>query len=192
MSPAWLARRERIRLLIDARAYFPRRRFLLRWPLKLILALAFPRFGVLYFHRMNKRLKLRGWKGPAYLCYLANYYLNNVDISPFADIGAGVEFPHPLAVVIGGRSVLGPRTVVFSCVTLGTNSARAADTGYPTVGSDCYIGAGAKLIGPIRVGHRCVIGANSVVIRDVENGVSSAGVPARPLSVSALWSQAAR
>lgn len=181
MNAAKLVRVEHARLGIDFRTYFPGLKNWRRLPLKLALAVIYPRFGAVYFHRMNRSFRLRGWNKLAYAFYLTNYYLNHVDISPLSDIGSAVEFSHPIGIVIGGSSSIGRRTKVFSCVTLGTNSVWIPDSGFPKVGHDCFIGTGAKLIGAITIGNRATIGANSVVIRDVPAGSVAAGVPAKIL-----------
>ena len=113
--------------------------------------------------------------------YLLNYYLNNVDISNNCDIGVGVKMSHPLAIVIGGTTVIGDNCTILSCVTFGTNSAVGKHNGYPVLGNNCYIGTGAKIIGNITLGDNVVVGANSVVTKSVPPGIVVAGVPAKPI-----------
>jgi len=98
-----------------------------------------------------------------------------VEISKNATIGEGVYFVHPVGVVIGGDARIGDRVRFYGGNTIGT----ARDDGYPTIEDDVVIGAGARILGPIRIGARSKIGANAVVVTDVPPDSVAAGVPAR-------------
>jgi serine O-acetyltransferase len=91
-------------------------------------------------------------------------------------VDAGVYIAHG-QVVIDGFVEVQRGTVIFPWVTIGL---RAGDVRGPTIGRDVHIGTGAKLIGPITVGPRARIGANSVVVDDVAEGITVVGSPARP------------
>lgn len=96
-----------------------------------------------------------------------------------AEIGAGLILPHTSGIVIGCGAKVGRYCLILQQVTLG-ESYRFGDEGlYPTVGNRCVVGAGAKVLGPIHVGHSCLIGANSVVVQDVPPESVAAGIPAR-------------
>ena len=82
--------------------------------------------------------------------------------------------PHPNGVVIAPDANIGINCIIFQQVTIGT-----ADGGYPTIGNNVLIGAGAKILGPVKIGDGAKIGANAVVLRDVPAGCAAAGVPAR-------------
>jgi serine O-acetyltransferase len=99
-----------------------------------------------------------------------------VDIYPQARIGPGLCLVHLGAIVVGPGSVLGDRVTLQSCVTLGQKD---PTTGEPHLGSDVYVGTGAKLLGNICVGSGAVIGANAVVVGDVPSQHVAVGVPAR-------------
>ena len=99
-----------------------------------------------------------------------------VDIYPQTRIGPGLCLVHLGAIVVGPGSVLGERVTLQSCVTLGQKN---STTGEPHVGSDVYVGTGAKLLGSIRVGSGTVIGANALVIDNVPDKHIAVGVPAR-------------
>ena len=90
----------------------------------------------------------------------------------------GVYLAHG-QVVIDGFVEIGRGAVIFPWVTIGL---RAGDFRGPVLGHDVHVGTGAKVIGPVRVGTRARIGANSVVVDDVADGITVAGSPARPLS----------
>ncbi len=75
--------------------------------------------------------------------------------------------------------VIGDRVGIMHDVTLGTSMERP---GVPTIGNDVFIGTGAKILGPVRVGDGAIIAANSLVITDVPRGATAIGVPARMLN----------
>lgn len=81
--------------------------------------------------------------------------------------------PHPYGVVIHSAVVLGERVVILHQVTVG---ARNIDDRAPVVEDDVFIGAGAKVLGGIRVGRGCIIGANAVVTHDIPPGSTVIGV----------------
>ena len=93
------------------------------------------------------------------------------DITP----GSGTYFIHSLGTVVGGTAVIGDRVRFMGNNTVGT----ARDNGYPTIEDDVEVGCGARILGPIRVGARSVIGANSVVLSDVPPDSVAVGAPAR-------------
>lgn len=95
-----------------------------------------------------------------------------------ASIGAEFHLVHSGNVKIHPQSVIGDRVGIMHDVTLGTSNDRA---GAPTLGNDVFVGAGAKILGPVRVGDGARIAANSLVISDVPPGVTAIGVPARAI-----------
>lgn len=96
------------------------------------------------------------------------------DIDLRANIGQGIRLPHPNGVVIHSDSVIGDHCMIMQQVTIGQLSV----PGVPKIGSNVYIGAGAKVLGPITIGDGAVIGANAVVLCDVPSGYTAVGVPA--------------
>lgn len=103
--------------------------------------------------------------------------VSGADIPTNASIGGGFVLLHPNGVVIHSRAIIGPNCLIFQQVTLGTDRRG----GVPVIGGHVDIGAGAKLIGGIRVGDHAQIGANAVVLCDVPEGGVAVGVPAKVL-----------
>jgi serine O-acetyltransferase len=105
-----------------------------------------------------------------------------VEIHPAAKIGRGLFIDHGSGVVIGETAEVGDDVTMYQGVTLGgTGFARGKR--HPTVGDEVMIGSGAKLLGPIEVGARSKIGANSVVIHDVPENATVVGNPGHPVRV---------
>lgn len=102
-------------------------------------------------------------------------------INAHAEIDPSCSFPHNgLGVVINGDCKIGGGTVVYQQVTLGVSNAGGAMVGSsPSIGRNCIIGTGAKILGGITVGDNCRIGANAVVLKDVPDNSTAVGVPAR-------------
>lgn len=89
-------------------------------------------------------------------------------------IGGGLALPHADGVIIGEGVVIGERCTLFQQVTLGQSGG-----GYPRLGDDVIVYAGAKIIGEVFVGDRCIVGANAVVTKDCPSDSVVAGVPAK-------------
>jgi serine O-acetyltransferase len=96
------------------------------------------------------------------------------DISRDARIAASARFPHPTGVVIHRDAVVGENCLIMQQVTLG----QLATGGAPKLEAGVYAGAGARILGPVRIGAGARIGANAVVLQDVPAGATAVGVPA--------------
>jgi serine O-acetyltransferase len=96
------------------------------------------------------------------------------DIPLNSKIGGGLILPHPNGIVIHPDAVIGPNCLIFQQVTIGTRG----PGGVPAIGGHVDIGAGAKVLGPIRIGNHVVIGANAVVLQDVPDNCMAVGIPA--------------
>ena len=100
----------------------------------------------------------------AALVFWAVRHAYGCSLAPTARLFGGLSLPHPQGIVVGPGAVVGPRAWVFQNVTIGGAPGR---DGFPTVGADARIFAGAVLAGPIVLGDEVIVGANCVVARDV-------------------------
>ncbi len=108
--------------------------------------------------------------------------VTGIEIHPAATIGEEFFIDHGSGVVIGETAEIGDRVTLYQGVTLGgTGFARGKR--HPTVQDDVTIGSGAKLLGPVTVGHGAKVGANTVVIEDVPANSTVVGNPGHPVRV---------
>lgn len=108
--------------------------------------------------------------------------ITGIEIHPAANIGHGFFIDHGMGVVIGETAEIGDDVTLYQGVTLG-GTGFATGKRHPTVQANVTIGSGAKLLGPITVGHGSKIGANSVVIHDVPANSTVVGNPGHPVRV---------
>jgi serine O-acetyltransferase len=116
--------------------------------------------------------------------FLANVtrVATGVEIHPAARIGRALFIDHGAGVVIGETAEIGDEVTLYQGVTLGGTGFQRGKR-HPTVGSDVVIGSGAKVLGPVTIGDRAKIGANSVVIHDVPGNSTVVGNPGHPVRV---------
>jgi serine O-acetyltransferase len=112
----------------------------------------------------------------------ASRAVTGVEIHPAARIGEEFFIDHGSGVVIGETAEIGDRVTLYQGVTLG-GTGFAPGKRHPTVEDDVTIGSGAKLLGPVTVGHRAKVGANTVVIEDVPVDSTVVGNPGHPVKV---------
>jgi len=105
--------------------------------------------------------------------------VSGADIPLTCSIGGGLVIPHPNGIVIHPSAQIGVNCIIFQQVTIGT----IAEGGFPVIGGHVDIGAGAKILGSVRIGANANIGANAVVLQDVPSGAVAVGVPARVISM---------
>ena len=108
--------------------------------------------------------------------------LTGIEIHPAAQIGSEFFIDHGTGVVIGETAEIGDRVTLYQGVTLG-GTGFATGKRHPTVQDNVTIGSGAKLLGPINVGHGAKVGANSVVVHDVPPNATVVGNPGHPVRV---------
>ena len=118
---------------------------------------------------------------PRALAYVSRS-LTGIEIHPAAKIGDGLFIDHGMGVVIGETAEVGENVTMYQGVTLG-GTGFATGKRHPTVECNVTIGSGAKLLGPITIGHGAKIGANAVVIHDVPPNSTVVGNPGHPVRV---------
>ena len=140
--------------------------------------LFFKGFQALQAYRIGHWLWNNGRIDMAYFVQMRCSEVFGVDIHPAARIGTGVMIDHAHSIVIGETAVVGNDVSMLHSVTLGGTGKEDGDR-HPKIGDGVMIGAGAKVLGNIRVGHSSRIAAGSVVLADVPPCKTVAGVPAR-------------
>ncbi|TRW43822.1 serine O-acetyltransferase EpsC [Georgenia yuyongxinii] len=144
------------------------------------VALAYPGVHALWVHRVAHRM----WHAspllrlPARLLSQFTRARTGIEIHPGARLGRRLFIDHGMGVVIGETAEVGHDVVMFHGTTLG-GTTMSRGKRHPTVGDRVMIGAGAKVLGPVRVGSDAKVGANAVVVKDVPPGAVAVGVPAR-------------
>lgn len=141
------------------------------------VVLTSPGLHAVWLHRFSHALWKRGGHLPARVLSQVGRSVTGVEIHPGATIGQRFFIDHGMGVVIGETAEIGDDVLMYHQVTLGGRSDEPGKR-HPTVGSNVLIGAGAKILGPITVGDGSRVGANAVVVADVEQGCSAVGVPA--------------
>src|SRR5579875_3111461 len=146
------------------------------------ILMTWPGVQALLAHRLASRLFRAGMPLPARLIATLTRSLTGIEIHPAAEIGPGLFIDHGMGVVIGETAELGADVTIYQGVTLG-GTGFATGKRHPTVGDRVTIGSGAKLLGPITVGHDAKIGANTVVIHDVPPNSTVVGIPGHPVRI---------
>ncbi|RJP75136.1 MAG: serine O-acetyltransferase [Candidatus Abyssobacteria bacterium SURF_17] len=138
----------------------------------------YPGFHAIRFHRVSHwlwthRLRFLG----RLLSHIARF-LTGIEIHPGAKIGPGFFIDHGMGVVIGETSELGENVTLYHGVTLGGTSWKK-EKRHPTLGNNVVVGAGATVLGPIKVGDHSRIGSGSVVVEDVPPNTTVVGIPGK-------------
>jgi len=146
------------------------------------ILLTWPGVQALLAHRLANRLhRARVPILPFAVSYLSRA-VTGIEIHPGASIGPGLFIDHGSGVVIGETAEIGENVTLYQGVTLGGTGFQSGKR-HPTVGDNVTIGSGAKLLGPIEVGHGAKVGANSVVVEDVPPRSTVVGNPGHPVRV---------
>ena len=141
-----------------------------------------PGIQALLSHRVAHALHMAGVPLLPRAIALASRALTGIEIHPAARIGEGLFIDHGSGVVIGETAEIGSDVTLYQGVTLG-GTGFATGKRHPTIEDNVTIGSGAKLLGPITIGHGAKIGANSVVITDVPPNSTVVGNPGHPVRV---------
>src|ERR1700727_1058850 len=150
-------------------------------PTALQVIFAYPGVHALWGHRISHWLWKRRAKVAARVVGELTRIFTGVEIHPGAILGTGLFIDHATGVVIGETAEVGDDVTIYHGVTLGGIS---TDPGkrHPTIGDRVIIGAGAKILGPIKIGDDSRIGANAVVVKEVPSSSVVVGVPGQAIS----------
>ena len=152
--------------------------------------LFFKGFRALQAHKVSNLLWLAERHSLALFIQGRSSEVYGVDIHPAAQIGNGVMIDHATGVVIGETSVIENDVSIFQGVTLGGTGKESGDR-HPKVREGVLLSAGATILGNVEIGRNAKVAAGSVVLSDVEEGVTVAGIPAKVVgsSISDIPSQ---
>ena len=144
--------------------------------------LTYSGFHALLAYRVAHRLKR--WHIPLIPRAISQMarLLTGIEIHPVAKIGTGFFIDHGMGVVIGETAEIGDHVTLFQGVTLG-GTGKERGKRHPTLGNHVVVGAGAKILGGIKIGDHVKVGANSVVLKSVPANSTVIGVPARVIKM---------
>lgn len=151
----------------------------------------YPGLHAIYLHKLSRRLW--SWR-LHWLGRLVSHFgrwITGIEIHPGATIGRRVFIDHGMGVVIGETAEIGDDTTLYHGVTLGGTTWNKGKR-HPTLGKSVVVGAGAKILGPIRIGDGAKVGSNAVVVKDVPDEATVVGVPGRIVEASASQPAARR
>jgi serine O-acetyltransferase len=140
--------------------------------------LCYPGLHAVWIHRLSHRLWQWGFTTPARLLSHWARCLTGIEIHPAAVIGRRFFIDHGMGVVIGETTVIGDDVMIYQQVTLGGTGKRRSKR-HPTLEDGVVVGAGAKVLGNITIGHHTQIGAGSVVVKDTPPNCTVVGMPGK-------------
>lgn len=139
---------------------------------------SYPGVQAILLHRLANFLHRLGIPYvPRFISHI-NRLVTQIEIHPGAKIGKDFFIDHGGGIVIGETSEIGDNVTIYQGVTLGGISMKR-EKRHPTVGNDVVIGAGARILGPVKIGNKVRIGANAVVTEDIPDDSVVVGVPGR-------------
>ncbi len=143
--------------------------------------LLFPGFKALIYYKISRFFYLKKFYFLSRWISYRGRRKTGIEIHPGAIIGNNLFIDHGMGVVIGETCIIGDNVIIYHGVTLG---ATGKDIGkrHPNIGNNVVIGAGAKVLGNIKVGDNVKIGAGAVVLNDIRDNVTVVGVPAKEVN----------
>lgn len=162
----------------------------LRGRLRVLEVPLYASFWALLLHRVAHALHATGLPVIPRLLSQVARWMTGIEIHPASVIGPGLFIDHGMGVVIGETAIVGASVVLFHGVTLGGVDGRPGRR-HPLVEDEVLIGAGAKILGPVRIGRGARVGAQAVVLADVTPGTTVVGIPAREVARRARSAPAA-
>ena len=129
-------------------------------------------------HRLSHHLYQKGHYFQARAISQTARFLTGIEIHPAAVIGKCFFIDHGMGVVIGETAEIGDNCTVYQGVTLG-GTGKDVGKRHPTLGDNVMVGAGAKVLGPVKIGSNSKIAANAVVLHPVPENSTAVGIPAK-------------
>lgn len=133
--------------------------------------LLYPGFHVLIFYRISHFLYKHKLFFLARLISQIGRFFTGIEIHPGATIGKRLFIDHGMGIVIGETSTIGNDCTIYHNATLG-GTGKDQNKRHPDLGNNVMVGAGAKILGPIKIGNNVKIGANSIVLKDIPDNVT--------------------
>jgi len=157
---------------------------------KLSLILTYPGVKAVFFHQIAHFFCLAKFDLIARIISQTSRFFTGIEIHPKAKIGKNLFIDHGMGVVIGETSEIGDNVTIYHMATLGgispsvdSNSQRETKR-HPTLKDNVVVGSGAQILGPIIIGKNAKIGANAVVIKDVDDNAIMVGIPAKNVGIT--------
>ncbi|MHB8963808.1 MAG: serine O-acetyltransferase EpsC [Saccharofermentanales bacterium] len=136
----------------------------------------YPGFHILVYHKVAHFFFKIKWYFIARLISQSGRFWTGIEIHPGAVIGSGLFIDHGMGIVIGETAEIGDNCTLYHGCTLG-GTGKDKGKRHPSLGNNVLVGAGAKILGPFKVGDNAMIGANAVVLNEVPAGATVVGVP---------------
>ena len=140
------------------------------------VVILYPGFHAVLFHRVTHFLYCKKIYFIARLISQIARHFTGIEIHPGAQIGSKLFIDHGIGVVIGETTTIGDNCIIYHNVTLG-GTGKDKQKRHPDIGNNVMIGAGAKVLGPIKIGNNVKIGANSVVLKNIPDNTTVVGIP---------------
>jgi len=140
--------------------------------------ICYPGLHAVILHRISHKFYIKGYKTCARIFSQISRFFTGIEIHPAAKIGPGLFIDHGMGVVIGETAEIGSNVTIYQGATLG-GTGKDVGKRHPTIGDNVVISAGAKILGPFKIGDNSKVGANSVVLKEVSEDCTVVGVPGR-------------
>lgn len=150
---------------------------------KLEIFLLYPGVHALIYHRFAHWLYKRRLRFLARFVSQWSRFWTGIEIHPGATIGKRFVIDHGMGIVIGETAEIGDDVLLYQGVTLG-GTGKEKGKRHPTIGNNVMIGAGARVLGPFKVGDNSRIASNAVVLNEIPADSTAVGVPARVVRVA--------
>lgn len=131
-----------------------------------------------FLYRAMRFCQTHHLKIVAFILYRLNVLIAHAVIGRGAEIGPGLVILHSIGIVVNSSVRAGRNLVLEHGVTIGAEKGKS-----PVLGDNVFIGAGAKVLGDIRIGSDVKIGANAVVLTDLPDGATAVGIPAKVVRI---------